>query len=1180
MPIQLNPKQLDMYNSNVTPENGYDTRDDDTPGFDPMVQGSGSALTPEQQQMLDQDEGPIRRQPESQVFDGSQYSRDNSGTFRPGVSPLQTVGEEARNFFLGNPSENTPENEALYNKIGEPGPFGTSRIQHTNENGVKESFVTPPPGSSPFARIVGGGAMEAVKGVLGAGEWLLKNAPGTKDALNAIHEATKKVPNSVNLGGTLLDPDLTDTQINWISENFPTVTAQNDVERLAQELISMGAGGTIGAQLTRKVLENPAIDNGILQIMRTFTSNANRLKVGNVAARKATMAKALATELIGSNGGQAIATPQGTDSVTGGLLEGAGVDPQTADRFGNFLDNTTFSGLLGIFHMAVGGGKKVIAQINGGSESPVLSKNAGKATKKILAHVLTEVDPDLKNVTPEEFGRKATIFSNSIQEGMNADVGQFGQWKLSPSTTLDIGAARTYVDNAYPEIKEEFIKQGNPDGWTEWSKTKAQEVANNMNALVRSNMDNTRVSGATSVIMDKASNALQGAADKLGTSADVNAAGITLADNANAKIGKIRSDVEKALDNKNLAEANMKAVQSTGAVMPKIKQQFDNDPLGSLRQEQLDTRHLAGTMAKNVADSDAQVNEMFKTLPTGINWDREGFAKKIIALGRKDDTIAQILNLDEGKANPVFKTTPNTIQDNIAGVKSPLQEKMDELESVDLSRLYNQIRPRVVELINNASQPNSGILPDARKGLIDLKKFIDKQAKNSNDPEFKAAMDRHILHEETYEALPEGKQFANQATNVLKKGYGNQDLERNGGRILENAFNGGDKTGHEMEAVIKALTDKNGVVDPKAAEVLVNRITRAIQTGSKDGYTSANAMIDAVKPYVGSLEQVAPDTFKNYNDSVLALREAEAGFTGAATNVDKVKAQSQAALSSMANSSVSKLLTKMGNDVNGLPVFKPTDDITKQLNNIFSSTTATKQLMQAAEESGDPTVLQGLKQQYLRKLVDDTLARRKISVGREASNFVPEGKQTGLYNMLHASDTTPKEVMETVFKDDPKTLEDVGNLLAVMETDIDSRSVRPQTFSSQTPIDLARNDRQKAMSLLIASTLGVLNATATKAGRLSGLVTEAMTTRDKDVWEKIMPTFLVDSEGLTKAIDTLIRDPSEKTAKNMARTLLTRDITKNTLQAFATSNLKGEDWRTQTNKAFDTKAPIGPLAPK
>ncbi len=1133
------------------------------------------AIDPRQKAALDQDEGGITRQPEAQIFDGSTYTQPDDHANLPatsGLAPKKSVWDNilesatmaAQGPFAPDPHDtataNLPENKALYNSVGEQGPLGT-RIQKATdpETGSKSTYIVPPPGMSPVQRVVGGGAEQAVQGVGSLAEWAVKNMPDTVPLLGQLKYSLK-------LADSLGQPGISDQHINWINENMPRVPAQNDMERMGQEITSMAIGGLAGQELATAATKLGPVDAGIAKLAAAFYSKQKALDPTNAVAATQAFIKSSLIEMAGTNTGASVTAAPDTKSLTGQMvLKPMGVDQNTADHVGNFLDNTLATTLLKGLGMIGAGGKKIVGET-------MFAQTAGKERDPLhtIKNAVNRIDPDMAGAPEADWNRRAKILGETVLNNADPNIKSFPDLpQRQPTEALgaqnaagDTGA-RQYVEQAYDFMKAKM----DPAQWNTWADNKAAQIQNNISQFRRENLadPNNFVMGADAKMAEGVSKGLSNAANTLADKGKIVGGVAKL---AQGPIDAVSADTNKVLAAQQAqaaADADLRSAAKGNNIAVAAQKASETNPFGQTLDQSAERNNMVQSVIKGGANERQAVNAKFEAIPSGYkDYNQEKIANLINNLHEPDD-VAKLLRSPSADVTGIQPKPEYTTAQRFAGEASPKKQTLTKLDNFDLKDLYTRVRPRLSDMIDSIEKGGGDAVEGQKEKLIALKDAIDNEVEKSDVPQaYTDAMDAYKKYKGTYEGVGPMSDLQKTAKADSLHNYDNALMQ--GRQSLENALGGqADTSGKLLEHWSNALAAAG---DPAAqTKLAANAVDHALQSihaaanGNANGLVTAQHIVDAVKPYANTIKQLDPKAFQSLEDARTLLQTKQDGLAAASTGVDEAVKASRDHLAELQHDIGMKFAAKNGH----VPI-GPTEDYGSVFKSVFSSADETKKLM--AKTAGDKETEEAIQAQYLKQLGDDWFTPRPLSA-QPGGGYTREFSGNKLNKAGSEANPTPQSVKDIVFEHNPQMKSDLDLLQKEAQLSSDSRAVRPQTFSSNTSVD---NVRQKALQSVVAATLGILNRTATIANRVISFGTGAAMERDKAMRDYIVPNMLVNPTFLSDSINSVVKDSSQGNIDRIARQLVTpsnkNPIVKGAVTAIKPETTKQDKVNYETDKAF------------
>lgn len=1060
---------------------------------------------------LGTNDAPVGNQNEQGIFDGS--------TYKPAPA--------------GQSMNDVPENQDLYNSIGEEtlGGFGPRIQRTTNDQGEQRTFFVPRPAQSEQGvlgstrRAVEGGVLEATKGTLGFGEWMMdtlmksgsqtvQNEDGTATTIPAIGPAGMmgdSLKSLAQFADGLLNTKFSDADKNWIDENFPTLPAQNDAEKIAQEIISVvvgaGVGGSSAGTLGRGI---GSIGKRIAEIGTDFFRRAKGTDLANATQKTEVFIKELTKELLGTNVGATVTTPTDVESLSGNLLPDqiGNLSEDETNKVGHLLDNTIISGIFNAVGIPLAKGLGAVGRKFFGAGEKSVGGNAAQTTAETL---FKQIDPGLEGVSPEEFKRRALAFSDMVSTNAEGDLGSLGSFTRGPVTATVKGAPE-YVDEAYGYLKRTM----SPQEWENFKQSHAAIITDNITSLRNDNRSNTIVQTADSILSNKAGTILDTEIGNLGGLETINKAGTTLANEVASRAKSASDMVNLPQAQSRIAAGELDATIQKDEILSRIRDAKQNNILGQTESERLRLNALTDDQLwNNWEQSYKHYNQLFDEVPNDpIGYDTAMEIAQAIADAGDEQSLTEITRI-AGAGNPI-KPLPEVDPAKILSgeAEDPLAELAASWSGMSLKEIFNEVRPFLSNTLNNIDR--SGQIGVDKTGIIDLKKFIDDITLNSTDPRFKAAMDAYKDHMSVFAGIDSLANYNKAAQDVLQSGgrIGQNQLSSDAYNGLKNALYNTSGNDRELISWLTALQTGNpNDVSSEVADILIS--TAINKLGATGTDITSQELISAIQPILPTLEVVSKDAIDAWGKAVEALRVAEMGSNSAKEALATAKAEATILKANAEKRAAFNFLTDIGED--GVIGVKASGDIQEAMNAIFRSDTSTRDLINQAIDNGDPVVLRGIQAQYLTYLKNRLFTSARMSADGTGST-VRSSSGAQLDKFLEGSNTIDLNVLRDVFRDNPQKASDIQLLLEEMQLDFMSRNTKPLTFGSNTSID---QTRRRVLNTLITATMGTLNRTAATTRNIVGNLTGAMEQSERAQFEKLFASLLVDSDLLTNTLNSL-----------------------------------------------------------
>jgi len=1137
MPITLSNDQMSAFNALGSADQAPTNQIVEP---NPMAQQS-TGLSPAQIKALGfgKQPTPVVRQPDQQ-FNGSEYS-DQS--YRPDFqptptdtminnlpAPLQQIEKAAIN---GN--EVTQENMDVYNNAGDSN-IGPLRFQHLTDpaSGNKSTTVVPPPGTTGLDRVVGGGLLDFLKGLgeaFGAaadaqampGDMVIKALGGNTGNVTQSQIDKAGLTNSDKLAPQLAtaDPSL----LKWVQENFPTMPAQNDLERQAQEMTGSALGWLSGEKVTSDAIQGAP---GVLQKMTNlFARGVSKVDPANLPQKVNTFVKAGLIEM-GGNLGATVAQPDNSGSLTGTaahMLTGQDNTDYGSEKLGQLVDNTLLS--------AAGRGAKYLlnkSPIKSTVDSVTKSLKGSGAVSTMTADLIKQIDPSIKNASAEEFNRRATILKNLLESNADTKIGDT-IWTSSPTAVLN-RVGKQYFEQAYSFMKPHMT----PEEWNAFVKEQSTFMPNEIESVRRralnDPMSSVKVSTENAKYSRQTEEALGSIADKNAGPAQVRAASNELANTVATPLNDLKDQVAASEANKNVADANLNSAKSNALFAP-VQTKFENpSPFQTVTSQHEQTKALAEDLIKRSIAEDDLVNSLHNNIPDNLDFDSRPIAKAI-KNANVTDRVSRLLNKDQ---------TPSIVKKMAPAIPGqagtgPVQKKMAEIDgNWTLKDLINKVRPdasKAIGEIQAAAMARGGAYTaqdiDQIKALTSIKNAIDTQAYNSGSPEIKAAFDAHAKEQNMFHPSQELHNLsvaANSAKNRPGEAGFKSDQRQSAYNIIDDIQNGTDKSGEKLANYIRVIGN-NPEAMQSFGQNLVDRLHTNLAEQSQSGKVSAANLIHGTKHLVAGIRSTLGDAIPNQFDAAInTLRQSEIDAEKAAADHAAVLASTTKQTRDLQQKIAHRLVET---DSTGRVV--PTGNHEQVLKNIFNNYNQTKDLMDAAEAQG-PHAEAAIRAQYARHHAA-SLMTSKIESAASDGAFSRVPSASG----LDKTDTgASHRILDEVFRNAPDEGGDIKILDQLLHEEAQARQIRPNTTSSNTAPDLAAQ-RKQYVSMAIQHFWGFMNPVATQIRRGTNLALSGLSQKEIGTRADIIPALVSDIHEFTRGINEITKNPSlqESVFRRMAK---------------------------------------------
>ena len=1020
----------------------------------------------------------------------------------------------------GKPAMGTGEGTFLTDTLG-----AEVRTQRFETDEGPRTYFVPKPGaeSTTFQRGVSGGLL---KGAQEIGSFVERN---------------------------ITDPiGITDSETNYVRENFPTYAPEDAIDKTIQEVVSIVAGAAGGAGVAAKLDKVAGLTPKMSKYISKFWDDAKKVDPKQAQKKLELFLKGLLLER-GSSVGATLTTPEGTDPLVGDtVVEALGMDPEENERLAHYVDNEAFAFGTNVLFRAFGAAGRFGSKLFRG-----IKVNPEKQATEIGLLVLKQIDPNITNEVPGTIlAERARIMGQVMMDNKDFRLGVLGQRQLPDGTMEDIlpgGAiqldsgtalmigAREYAERAYSWRKALM-------GETEYEKMidgVATEVANNIVSLKRGRQGSEIVKGADNVVTAQAEEVLTKAADEAAGGVDDagNVAGQQLGESVSVDVVEARRASDIATQGVESAEARLAAQGDRDAILRLLEDAKAQNVLGDDATERALLADLTGPkLLEGFEASRAAYNKAFDDLPAGIEVDIKGLKTLL------DDLSTQTNNFDsitvrETAADPfrtmldAFKKQQKVGPDGkpmftgTGEARKPVMETDEDVlarigSDVDLKVLYTQIRPEISRRINLLQEKGVGV----PKQLTSLKEWIDKAAEESGDTSFRAAMDLYEEYANTYLRTEPLRQYDAAARNVTKEyevapgvRMGEEDAYVAGQRALEASSD----NPIYFNAFIDALNKANGQnVSATMAQAYVGQslkmLSRSVEAGQP---VTADQIRTSVLPYLDKIRGTAPDYVKMFEDTVSNLEMLELGLLSAKEVAQQADEAYSVTLRQAQEDAASAFVRNIDS---GVPT--PLQDTGSAWRSIFNAKDApekVEELLQRAASEGNQLALDGIKSKYLQFLKEKifTKSRTGVNITEEGTGSVKGLSAAQLQSIAEGNFDNTLTTLRNVFKDEPEKAGAVTRLIELLNISVNNRAVKGSQFGSDTAYN---TDLKKTVDRIIVLTLGVLNPAATKARNLSAIIVEGKQQQIKEAIERNLDLMITNPEYFSEVMRLVAKDATDE----------------------------------------------------
>lgn len=1000
-------------------------------------------------------------------------------------------GTTTKGSFIGLPTEKT---------VDAKGNARTTLEMRDGPSGLATNFFTAPIGAPIDAimgegaadRVIYGSGLEAIKSTLSLGEWLLDKA-GVGD------------PTS-----------------NYINDNFATMPAANEFEKVAQEIGSIVIGSVAGANAASSISKTFGLAPKLSGAITQFWDKAKIIDPVNASAKLTTFIKSLLVETVGASVGATVTTPAGVESMSGsmGLLpeKMGNLSQEETNRVGHFIDNAAFSvGLIGLGKLFGAGKDFVVEKFAGGLKDKTKVTAVGNQLFKAIDPGITD------DLSPEEFANRASILGEVLRKNKEFDTilsdTPIPLDSVSAMTTGAKAGAREYMERAYAFRKASM----SPEEFEQMVNQQATEMVGNMMAIKQGMKEHAIVRNSDANFMDATGSAIKGAANNLATPAEGNLAGQQLGQPIVDDLTAARETMSNAATQKIQAEQNVATRAADNEMLSALEGARANNQLPNPQDMSKTRDQIAGSVLGGQQEARAIVNEKFASIPNE-KVDANALAEAVQAAGDQLD-ILRAFGIVDGQM-PVGKM-PNPDEDLALTAENIMNKGYDNVRT-----LISEVRPRLVSMKDDYL---TGQNPQRTKAdQIDiLIKTIDDQIGKSTNVAVIDAFDEYARYADRYLTTPELRKIEATASQVhpTRNGMykGVDDAYRATLEALDSARTSSDPNALE-KYLAAAQAGSTTPVGPMYAGAIVGNAMRVLASTTSYGKRVTPEMFtNAMGPLLREIQIADPTTYAKVQEVFEIMRQGDQELM----NADEVAKKAESVYQLLLTKSQREAAANFVNDIAGDPtVLQDTGAAFRKIFSRPNSPELVDRLLQQASDQGNELAVRGIKSEYMRFLNDTIFTSKPIDmrVTAEGTEAVTDASGAKLRDILEGSGSSQLTTLQNVFKDDPKTAEALYDLMTVMHNQVNSRATKANPFGSNTAID---QQLQRNLNVLITVTLGVLNPVATKARALTGAMIDGKSAKTQDAIKAIMAQMVTDPSFLANSLELLAKDATGKTFEKM-----------------------------------------------
>ena len=900
----------------------------------------------------------------------------------------------------------------------------------------------------------------------------------TVEAVAAITDVTAK---------KLLDKDT--TFLEWANTIPKTSSGGSTVDALTGEGAALATSFFSG-----KILMDGAIKGGskiLSRFMTPLVKTDSWRKLGQpvidqVAAPVTQMLKYAGPEL-------GIAFGAETDMVT--LISPFDVDPNSTDaeqvlaaRMNIFVDSLLISGIL---ETAAKSGLKLIDFVNGASVGAVAKSLLQSDSAKMISamdNVLTDLAQVQASSTRQSVDESRKRLIEIIKNNQKLLIEEVAAGKPKNDLVLDVFSALEAGRDITPETL-----------------SRIQQIRS---GIVTDPKNRGKLLAANNKVATKTQEILADAADSaLPANATMDDAVEGIVKSNENRLVAQQKRIFEAQENIKIAdEEAINSILSDPTLSPVLSRLTKVSPseVSALSVEK--KREIARTLIDEAERMTKKKNDFFDAIPEGAAFDYDSFGALIETLSKETDQFgtegAEFLN------KRLIATIKAAYTKNSDEISPDLATELFE-SGVDFKRLYNDIRPAVSDLAEEAFNNGRGAVG---KRLREVVKFIDGQVEfvANNNPAAKDTAEAAMNYYKN-EFIP---LWGDSPLDQFYKTFA-ETRQRNINPVKEvaqsqaqfvNTLEGG--AGEEVGQLVKVLeVSDEGVNSEAVQEYITARIFEDLYDDiARNGLTN----LDADQLSAG-IKQYSDQIRGNFDPLAMELDQLQARIIAAKDNgleVSDVLKQAQEQFDLMKRDSFSKMIEGLVNkNVPG----SASANVENKILTIMNSKDGADNIAKILEETNNnPIVVGGLKKLYL-----EELNRKAFSISAETTTGGPVASVAKIRNIL-AENSDLAATGNVILNNDP----DLADILKTLLTTSANRAARLNSkalpASSGTP---EIQQYQNAINTMVNVIVGPLNRIGTQARTGARLAAEKLDIANR--YAIVMDAVVADSELAVKVIKIL-----------------------------------------------------------
>lgn len=546
-------------------------------------------------------------------------------------------------------------------------------------------------------------------------------------------------------------------------------------------------------------------------------------------------------------------------------------------------------------------------------------------------------------------------------------------------------------------------------------------------------------------------------------------------------------------------------------------------------------------------------NDLYNSIPEGTEFDYQGFAAAV------NKAVEEINLLDTSGTRTKGIDLINTIQSVIKpkevveeapfrpfGVRSPstktqdfeglAQEMLDG--GVDFKVLYNQVRPEISSLINEAFKRGDDRV--AQK-LLQVKKAIDEQvewvAENADGETAAAAKEALEYYKGTYSPIWASggviERFGTLYEPVLERGVKEAEFREGSNTLLKNTLSGENEDAVlNLKTALEQSTDPAPIADYMVSDV-INTFASDIRGSGGVSAEVITKMSDRLRQYSSALNAAFPERAEQINGFIRAVESAAGNKQRLEEILSKATEEADNVRAAVKQSELGKFLR----DTYGKE-FQTTTNPEKAFVQIFREGEAIGTVQDILNrvnelpEARRQIVKDGMEVAYFRYLDGQIKAAKMESAGSQSL-------KGGNVDAILKESSQMLSIGREIFSDRPEMMESISTLLEAARMIQKEKGATPVASMSATEFN---KQASTATNRLIMTFIGPLSRTGAQVRAIAGGVFDAVDPTKRA--EIMLDNILADPNKFIELSRKYDRMPMDQALKENITTGLTTGFIK------------------------------------